>query len=226
MQLRFEALEEGAKDSCEKKFHSNDADKNKLMDNQVNNFVLQCLFLVGLQDGFIVDLTKSAEWNASSSQEKRGVSGGPQRSCHRRLNNPKGGATVLVGNPENDSRNEQVYRHKKRRPRQSRQERPSMTRTKARPQMLPLRCERPQNKDMQGLTADQGDHINRPAVKCQPMTKEEFRALSYEEQTKEKKIIENSEASKVSSISQGQPPFPQPSITTPEYSWFGYAMIN
>ena len=78
------------------------------------------------------------------------------------------------------------------------------------------------------LTADWRADIHRPTIKCQPMTRAEFNALSYEEKTKGKHMLgetSGEDAPRVSSIQQ-QGHQEQGRRPTQEDLWLGYASGN
>lgn len=141
----------------EKKFPSNDADKNKLRDNHVNKD------LTFVRQRFISRRTSRlihrrhhkkrryfAEWNAVGSKKDRGSinsESDKHQSSLRRTSIAEGGTPVQGGDPKYDRGNGQVHGHKKERARKKgKKERADITEAKARSTVLLLFCKRPHHQ--------------------------------------------------------------------------------
>ena len=237
LQIQFEVLEDGVKQHVSSKHGQLDDQAGKPKLEAVNTameYVLQCLFLAGLQDRFVVDITKSGTKSLDEMVEVA------KRTEEAATANTTRIAAIGYDQETSQQEEQPLTRTEmmqmiaamsrgaeggQRRPEsQAKQKKSSAT---SNSKICCYYCfgKGHTTRACKALTADRRAGIHRPTIKCQPMTRAEFNALSYEEKTKGKHMIGESageEAPRVSSIQrqeQGRRP-------TQEDLWLGYASGN
>ena len=243
LQLQFECLQEGVDKSIQSIWGTleDDDPKKEIVDKTSTaamEYVLQCLFLAGLQDRFVVDITKSGATKLKDMVEvaKRSeVAACPSagRIASITTEEKAAGATEEEQRPITRSEIKQMIAAMGKTPerKEGKQNRKQKSAEKTRStDVVCYYCftKGHTTKACKALTADRRDGIHRATIRDQPMTRSEFAALSYEEKTKGKHMVADvlaEEQNRISTI-KARMERERDTTRTVEDLWAGYNLGN
>ena len=194
LKLQFESLQDGVKNSFADLDKTEDAAHKSYRHTVVERtmrYVLQCLFLAGLQDQFVTEIAKS---DAKDLDEFVKVA---QRlesaSAHKKVSAIE---TQVYKESESISKNEiqemiAAAVRSKAKPEKGSTKRNRKSSTSSGEKVWCYFCLQPghMSKDCQEREKERKAGHWRPTIKCQKMSKEAFQKLSYEEKTKGKTML-------------------------------------
>ena len=239
LQIQFESLTKGAKKATAQKYADVDTTEALKKDRAETvevamSYVMQCLFLAGLEDRFVVDITKATNAETLEEMEKIAIrtelATGPAPGRINMVQEEEG-ATGGAEKPITRSELQQMIAAMSHgnKPNKNDQKKGQTSGSK----VWCYYCLKQGHisRFCKALKADRKDEIFRPTVQCQPMTKQEYQALTPEEKMKGKHMVgkakeeSRTETSTVSTVRVDE--LPRATAYQPNMdAWLGYSMGN
>ena len=245
LQIQFESLEDGVKANVDKTWGvipDGDAKIEVIRKTTTSamEYVLQCLFLAGLQERFVTDITKSEAKTLDEMVDvakKTEVAAGPgngriaaitaDEERPEETDKPitRGEIERMIAAISRSTDSKQKDKEAKTSKKQRPQERQRAT------DIVCYYCftKGHTTKACKAITADRRAGIHRATVRDQPMTKAEFNNLTYEERTKGKHMVAEvlaEEQSRISTIRARTAPQEASRTRTVEEMWSAYSAGN